>query len=74
MTAGGEQEIGFVDKFKTGWSTIIPVGDPADLPPCPSGVSQMANPAQVCVCVRVVVAVLREYGTGFAFATSCVWD
>lgn len=48
MAAGSEgEELGFVEKFKIGWATEIPAGDPADLPPCPSGVSDMAKPIQV---------------------------
>ena len=37
----------FVDKFKTGWTTVIEQGDPSDLAPCPSGVSEMSKPVQV---------------------------
>lgn len=49
MTTGreGEVEAGFLEKFKTGWNTVIPVGDPDELPPCPSGVSSLPKPAQV---------------------------
>ena len=49
MTSGseGEAEKGFLEKFKTGWDTVIPVGDPDELPPCPSGVSALPKPAQV---------------------------
>lgn len=49
MTTGGEGEVeaGFLEKFTTGWNTVIPVGDPDELPPCPSGVSALPKPAQV---------------------------
>lgn len=63
----GEEELSFVDKFKNGWSTVIPVGDPDALPPCPSGVSEMAKPLQVRAraCVRKLLRALRcMYGEG----------
>lgn len=84
MASGGEEEeeeLSFVDKFKTGWVTVIEQGDPNDLPPCPSGVSEMSNPVQVrrgydimlpcavrIVCCCVAVAAL---GLVAILATTC---
>lgn len=52
-----EEELSFVEKFKTGWVTVIQEGDPNDLPPCPSGVSEMSKPVQVLIqAVRVSCA------------------
>lgn len=37
----------FVEKLSKGWNTVIPLGEPNELPPCPSGVSSMSQPLQV---------------------------
>lgn len=74
MAADGEQEdLGFVDKFKDGWTTVIPVGDPANLPPCPSGVSDMAKPVQVwaCLCWVCVCVCLYPAITGWVGFRMC---
>eukprot|EP00752_Nemacystus_decipiens_P017367 g15563.t1 len=62
MTAGssGEEELGFVEKVTTAWGTVIEQGDPDDLPPCPSGVSDLAKPIQALI----VAAVFAGLGAG----------
>lgn len=42
-----ETSVGFSEKVVTAWNTVIPVGDPDDLPPCPSGISSLPKPLQV---------------------------
>ncbi|CAM9420341.1 unnamed protein product [Ectocarpus sp. 12 AP-2014] len=62
MTAGnsGEEEVGFVEKVTTAWGTVIEQGDPDDLPPCPSGVSDLAKPIQALI----VAGVFAGLGAG----------
>ncbi|CAM9393486.1 unnamed protein product [Scytosiphon promiscuus] len=56
MTAGssGEEGLGFIEKVTVAWGTVIEQGDPDDLPPSPSGVSDLAKPIQVPGTVAVL--------------------